>query len=296
MVKRIVFVTVVFSLVWASVTFGWGSDGHLYINSVAVQKIPESMPGFLRNAQTYIAYLGPEPDRWRERSEFALKEAQEPDHYIDFERVSWLREFPRGRYEFYRLLYEKRADVKSDGDQFIPERVGLQPYITIEIYDRLKVAFREYRQLKSRGDSTESAERNADFYAGWLGHYVGDGSQPLHTTVNYDGWVEPNPHGYRTERGIHAEFETEFVSRNIRASDFSPLVGEPHQLADPFHNYLEYLRVSHALVERVYQLEKEGGFKGGGSPAAKEFTKQRLAAGCQMLLDLWFTAWLESAK
>ena len=37
------------------------------------------------------------------------------------------------------------------------------------------------------------------FYAGWLGHYVGDGSQPLHTTIQYNGWVGPNPHGYTTE-------------------------------------------------------------------------------------------------
>ncbi len=37
------------------------------------------------------------------------------------------------------------------------------------------------------------------FYAGWLGHYVGDGSQPLHVTVNYNGWTGPNPHGYTTD-------------------------------------------------------------------------------------------------
>jgi hypothetical protein len=49
------------------------------------------------------------------------------------------------------------------------------------------------------------------------------------------------------------------------------------------------------LVEKVYQLEKAGGFTGKGSPEAFEFTTHRLAAGAQMLLDLWYTAWLESA-
>jgi hypothetical protein len=48
-------------------------------------------------------------------------------------------------------------------------------------------------------------------------------------------------------------------------------------------------------VEQVYSLEKNGGFTGKGTPAAFDFTTHRLAAGSQMLLDLWYTAWLESA-
>jgi hypothetical protein len=49
------------------------------------------------------------------------------------------------------------------------------------------------------------------------------------------------------------------------------------------------------MVENVYVLEKAGGFTGKGSPAAFDFTTHRLAAGSQMLLDLWYTAWMESA-
>ena len=60
-------------------------------------------------------------------------------------------------------------------------------------------------------------------------------------------------------------------------------------------DYMQYLRQSHALVEQLYQLEKAGGFQGAGSKEALEFTEQRLAAGSQMLLDLWYTAWVESA-
>ena len=80
MVTRMALVTIVFGLVWSS-AFGWGSDGHIYINRIAAQKIPGSMPGFLRTFENYIAYLSPEADRWRQRSELALKDAQEPDHY-----------------------------------------------------------------------------------------------------------------------------------------------------------------------------------------------------------------------
>jgi hypothetical protein len=49
-------------------------------------------------------------------------------------------------------------------------------------------------------------------------------------------------------------------------------------------------------VEEVYQLEKEGGFVGAGSPASRDFTAARLAAGASMLRDMILTAWVESAK
>ncbi len=132
------------------------------------------------------------------------------------------------------------------------------------------------------------------FYAGWLGHYVADGSQPLHTTIQYNGWVGPNAKGYTTQHGIHAQFESAYVARNITARDFANLVHSPERIPDPFGSYVEYLRDSNRLVENVYQLEKTGGFNGEGSPEAFAFTTHRLAAGAQMLLDLWYTAWLDS--
>ena len=274
--------------------FAWGNEGHAAINRVAAEKIPPSMPRFLRRAVVEIAYLGPEPDRWRNPSEFALKNAQEPDHFIDLERVAWLDPLPQGRYEFYRKLYEKRATTTDHPDDYLPERVGLQPYITMEVYGRLKAAFREYRQQLAAHQSTAAVQQAIIFYAGWLGHYVADASQPLHTTIHYNGWVGPNPNGYTTGHGIHGLFEATYVAANITASDFAPLVKAPTQLKDPFADYVAYLRRSNGLVEQVYSLEKAGAFTGKGTPAAFEFTTKRLAAGSQMLLDLWYTAWLES--
>jgi hypothetical protein len=273
----------------------WGNEGHTAINRVAAQKIPASMPRFLRRAVVEIAYLGPEPDRWRNPAEFALKNAQEPDHFIDLERVAWLDPLPQGRYEFYRKLYEKRAATTDHADDYLPEHVGLQPYITMEVYGRLKAAFREYRQQVAAHQSTTAVQQAIIFYAGWLGHYVADGSQPLHTTIHYNGWVGPNANGYTTEHSIHGRFETTYVAANITAKDFAPLVSSPVRLADPFADYVSYLKRSHDLVENVYSLDKAGGFTGKGTPAAFDFTVQRLAAGSQMLLNLWYTAWLESA-
>lgn len=279
----------------SNTVFAWGNEGHTYVNRVAAEKIPRDMPRFLRKAVAEIAYLGPEPDRWRSPTEFALKNAQEPDHFIDLERVVWLDPLPRGRYEFYRKLYEKRAATANHPDDYLPERVGLQPYITMEVYGRLKVGFREYRKLKADHQPTAAVEDAIIFYAAWLGHYVGDGAQPLHTTIQYNGWVGPNPNGYTTQHDIHADFESVYVGANIHPTDFSGFVHAPEQIDDPFMSYVGYLKASNRLVEKVYSIEKAGGFRGKGSAEAFDFTTHRLAAGSQMLLNLWYTAWLESA-
>src|ERR1700676_1345790 len=278
------------------VAAAWGNEGHTAINRVAAEKIPATMPRFLRRAAVEIAYLGPEPDRWPRPSEFALKNSQEPDHFIDLERGSWLAPIPPGRYELYRELYEKRASTSDHPDDYLPERVGLQPYITMEVYGRLKAAFREYRQRLATHQPTRAVQQAIIFYAGWLGHYVADGSQPLHTTIQYNGWVGPNPNGYTMQHGIPALFETTYAAAPVTANDFAGLVKSPDRLDDPFARYINYLRQSNGLVENVYALEKAGGFTGKGSPAAFDFTIHRLAAGSQMLLDLWYTAWLESAE
>lgn len=293
---------------WGDIAGAWGNEGHTMINRVAAQKVPKTIPSFLREAAAHITYLGPEPDRWRSTTEATLKYGQEPDHFIDMERIpADFGPLPTDRQLYSRRLFERRAAalgagvVKKKADELLPDKVGFQPYITLEIYGRLKVAFREYRKYKAEKEQTKevrqkvwAAEQNAIFYAGWLGHYVADGSNPLHTTVNYDGWVEENPNGYRTEKGIHWEFEGLYVSKNIKDQDFASLVGAPVQLKDPFNDYLAYLKQSLALVPKVYELEKAGAFKEAGTPAGKDFTRRRLAAGSQMLLNLWYTAWVES--
>jgi hypothetical protein len=293
--KLISLVLLALSLVETPGAFAWGNEGHEYVNRVAAEKIPAEMPRFFRHAVAELTYLGPEPDRWRSPSEYALKNAQEPDHFIDLERVAWLDPLPPGRYEFYRKLYEKRAATTDHPDDYLPEHVGLQPYITMEVFGRLKAAFREYRHLRETHQPTAPVEHAIVFYAGWLGHYVADGSQPLHTTIHYNGWVGSNPKGYTAQHGIHGLFESTYMGQNITARDFAKLVHAPERLADPFAGYVDYLRESNRQVENVYVIEKAGGFTGKGSPEAFAFTTGRLAAGSQMLLDLWYTAWLDSA-
>jgi hypothetical protein len=287
------------SLLPAQACLGWGSDGHRMINRLATQNLPADMPAFLRRpaAIDEIEYLGPEPDRWRSPGEAELSSEQAPEHFLDLELADVVGKLPRRRYDFIADLYAAGLTHPNLAAELRPEKVGLQPYVTTEVYQRLKAAMREYRGLSAAGKDTKPVEQAMIFYAGWLGHYVGDGSQPLHVTVNYDGWVgKENPDGYTTQHGIHAMFETTFVAANLKIADVAPLMTAPHPLGDVFDDYVAYLRHSASLIERVYQLEKVGGFAGAGTPEAKQFAAERLAAGASELRDLYYTAWLESAK
>jgi hypothetical protein len=290
---------VLLPLISVPASFGWGSEGHRMINKLAAESLPADMPAFLhaQAAIDEIEYLGPEPDRWRSPAEPELNAVQAPDHYMDLELADVIQPLPRRRYDFIAAAYAASLTHPAQARDLRPEHIGFQPYITNEVWERLKSAMRDYRDLSAKHQDTKPVEAAILFYAGWLGHYVGDGSQPLHTTVNYNGWVgKDNPNGYTTDHTIHAQFETTYVAANIKESDVKPLVAAVHPLGDEFDDYMAYLRHSNSLVERVYQLDKAHGFEGVGTPEAKQFTTERLAAGASMLRDLIYSAWVESAK
>ena len=275
----------------------WGRDGHTMINRLAAEQLPADVPAFLREepALDLLEYLGPEPDRWRNRAEDELAVGAAPDHFIDLEYADLVGTLPRRRYDFVRAL--AAAQPQHPDVALTPEKVGMQPWAVEEIYQRLKAAMREYRGLRAAKKETRPVETVILFYAGWLGHYVADGSMPLHTTFQYNGWTGANPRGYSTEHRIHSQFESVYVTANVSRKEVQPLVAAaPVQvLADEWTDYLAYLRHTSTYVEKTYQLEKAGGFTGAGSPEAKAFTEERLAAGAIELRDLIDTAWVRSA-
>ena len=295
---RAAFLAVLVPIVAVPSSFGWGSKGHTIINRLAAEALPSDVPAFMRTpaAVDEIAYLGPEPDRWRSRAEPELAAEQAPDHFIDLELADLVGTLPRGRYEYIADLYAAGLTHPKLASELQPDRVGFQPYITEEVWERLKSAMRDYRELSAQHQDTKPVEAAILFYAGWLGHYVGDGSQPLHTTVQYNGWTGPNPNGYTTDHTIHARFETDFVNAAINASDVQPLMTPLQTIGDEWTDYLAYLRHTNSLVERVYQLDKDHGFEGTGTAESRHFTAERLAAGASMLRDLYVAAWVKSAE
>ena len=303
----------VLPLLTPSPAWAWGRDGHMLINRLAIENLPSDVPGFLRNgnAVDIIEYEGPEPDRWRNRAEDELSSTQAADHFLDLEWADLAgtpctagspgcgpdgKLLPKKRYDFIRAL--ALAQAKHPELQLQPDKVGMQPWQVEEVWERLKSDLRDYRRLAAANGDLSGVETIILFEAGWLGHYVGDGSQPLHITINYNGWVEKNnPNGYTTEHGIHSQFESVFVTANIKPGDVAPLVAasKPRLVDDEWTQYLDYVHHSNTLVDETYRLEKAGGFKDAGTPEAKGFTEERLAAGAIELRDLVYSAWVHSA-
>jgi len=309
---RVAAASMLISLLATQPAFAWGRDGHMLINRLAIQYLPADVPAFLRNGNALdtVEYLGPEPDRWRGREEAELSSTQAADHFIDMEWAQLAAKpcttepdctngflFPKKRYDFIRAL--ALAQPAHPELKLTPEGVGLQPWQVEEVWQRLKIDFREYRKLVAANQDTAPVQTAILFDAGWLGHYVGDGSMPLHTTIQYNGWQPgtPNPNGYTTDHKIHSQFESIYVSANIKPADVAPLVAasKPTAIADEWTNYLEYLGHTHTFIEQTYKIDKANGFIDAGTPDAKAFTAERLAAGAIQLRDMIYSAWLHSA-
>jgi hypothetical protein len=299
------------SLIATQPTWAWGRDGHMMINRLAAANLPADVPAFMRNANALnvMEWMGPEPDRWKQRdAEPELVATQSPDHFLDYEWAIYGAKactagtpdcvagyvFPRKRYDYIRAL---AAALPQHPEIKTTESVGFQPWQVEEVWERLKSDLREYRRVVAANQDTGPVQLAVLFDAGWLGHYVGDGSQPLHITIQYNGWTGPNPNGYTTAHKIHAQFESVFVSANVKAADVNPLVAaaKPTVIDNEWTQYLEYIHHSNSLVEKVYQLEKTGAFTDAGTPEGKAFTDERLAAGAIELRDLIYSAWVHSA-
>ena len=267
----------------------WGEDGHRFINRVAAEKLPENTPQFLRASADRLSFLGPEPDRWRDTRETtrALANGSAPDHFIDIDDPDFFKAIPADRYQYSDWLRSKGKE---------PAKVGFLPYAMLEGYEKIMVLFRQWRDPKN-GPERQQFEQNIIYYAGVLGHYVADASQPMHVTVNYNGWVtSANPEGF-TREPIHGKFESDFVRARIKPDDFRDLVRSSRVLDDPFSEIKRYIFDSYAHVNELYRLDKKVRWDAeNASPESKQFVAGRLAAGAQMLSDLWYTAWVKSGE
>ncbi|MFC6644963.1 nuclease [Granulicella cerasi] len=302
----------------------WGPDGHMMINRLAALNLPADVPSFVRDQSgaAVIEYLGPEPDRWRNKAESELAATQAADHFIDMEWANygkvpcgtnspapdapdakpvndpscvngWM--LPRKRFDFLRSL--AAAQAQHPKDNLSPEGVGLQPWQVEEVWQRLKVDFREYRALKKANKDTHGVETAILFDCGWLGHYVGDGSQPLHVSIQYNGWTGPNPNGYTTAHKIHWQFENNFVINGADKEDVAKIVAASKAKIydDEWIQYFTYLHQTGTSVQQVYKFEKAGALNDKGTPESRAFVDQCLANGAIELRDLIYSAWVHSA-
>ena len=196
----------------------WDYPGHRIVNQLALASLPADFPRWVQAPASAerIAFLAGEPDRWRNSRAELLQHYNGLDHYFDLEEladagldVETLTPF---RYVFAAQFAAGRAANPGRFPPFDPaknldhsrEWPGFLPWAIAEYYAKLQSAFSYLKTFERYGTPAEiaNARANVIYLMGVGGHYVGDGAQPLHTTIHFNGWVGPNPMGYTTRRTI----------------------------------------------------------------------------------------------
>lgn len=288
----------------------WDEEGHVIITRVAYEKLPPEMPEWLRTEKvlTRLEYLSAEPDRWRGQHNIHLDHINNPDHFIDAEDLQpfslSLRTLPPLRREFIDLLATKRAqDPKAypgrnpskdkEYTQLVP---GLLPYEIAEMQWKLAASWttlKTYEQYRSyvTDEMIDQARQNVVYQMGILSHFVGDGSQPLHTTRHYNGWVGANPKGYTTSRKFHAYIDGGVIAHHrITADSLASRARAPKKIStkDYWPQTCEYLESTFKQMEPLYEMEMSGELD---KAAGKAFIEDRLLEGGSMLCGVWVAAY-----
>jgi len=301
----------------------WDYEGHHAINELALASLPADFGGFTLTpaVKNRIAFLAGEPDRWRNVGDLPLKHVNGPDHYIDLEELKLYgltpETLPLMRYDLVAVIARERAahpekfppiDPARDADH-TRELSGFLPWSITENYEKLKSCFSYLKTFQKYGGTPEeiaNSEANAVYVMGVMGHFVGDGSQPLHTTMYFNGWVGSNPQGYTTSLKFHAWIDGGYFHKT-GGIDVGKLAGEIHpavRLANAgqpdgmFRDVVEYLVDQNQLVGPLYELEKEGKLSGEGDHGleGRAFLDGQLVKAGQMLGNIWYTAWLEAPE
>jgi hypothetical protein len=301
----------------------WDYEWHRTINELALASLPRDFGGFTLTPvmKRRIEFLGGEPDRWRNVGDLPLKHLNGPDHYIDLEDLKLYgltpETLPLMRYDFAADIVKARAahpdrfppiDPAKDADH-TRELDGFLPWAVTEYYGKLKSCFSYLKAFQKYGGTPEeiaNAQANIVYVMGVMGHYVGDGTQPLHTTVHFNGWIGDNPRGYTTSQKFHAWIDGGYF-RATGGIKVGALIGNIHpagRIANAetpdgmFRATVAYLVAQNKLVEPLYELEKEGKLTGAGDRGleGRPLLENQLVKAGQWLGDIWYTAWLEAPE
>jgi hypothetical protein len=301
----------------------WDYEGHHVINELALASLPADFGGFTLTPErkARIAFLAGEPDRWRNVGDLPLKHFNGPDHYIDLEDLKLYgltpETLPLMRYDFAADIVRERAahpekfpaiDPARDADH-TRELSGFLPWAITEYYEKLKSCFSYLKTFQKYGGTPEeiaNAEANVVYVMGVMGHFVGDGSQPLHTTMYFNGWIGNNPHGFTTSTKFHPWIDGGYFRKTggLKAETLAGKIHPAGRLADAdqpdgmFRDAVAYLVAQNKLVEPLYELEKEGKLTGDGDKGleGRPFLEGQLVKAGQMLGNIWYTAWLEAPE
>lgn len=299
----------------------WDCEGHRAVNQLALASLPTNFPAFVKTpeAKERVAFLACEPDRWRNTPDLPLKHYSFPDHYLDLEQLGDYglkpEMLPVFRYDFVGQLALIRqahpekfpSPAAGKNEDHTRELVGFLPWAIVENYAKLKSGFSYLKAFEEEGGTPEeiaNAQANIIYTMGVMGHYVGDASQPLHSTVHHHGWVGDNPHAYTTNGRIHGWIDGGYFNKigganlqemetKLRPAGIVSINGHPAKPEEMFQAAMLFILEANKLVEPLYQMDKDGRLSGeaGKGLEGRAFLEGRLVKSGQLLGDIWYSAW-----
>jgi hypothetical protein len=247
----------------------WDSATHRAIARMAVEALPPSpLKSTLARNEAALERHAVEPDS-------VLKDrygkAEERRHYIDVEDFGsnpWAALDPNFNQMRRRFGYH------------VLNHAGTLPWTIEGVSAQLESAWR-------RGDC-DSVLR----LSGYLAHYVGDASQPLHSTVHFDG--------FKRDRGIHARIEAA-VDHSLR--ELEPMAArEVHleEINDTWTPSIAEIREAHGLVDEV--IRDDRGARDAGDYRGREYQDalmnedaamfaRQIARAASVLASMWLYEW-----
>lgn len=195
----------------------WGGRGHAAICESAVFLVKEpGLKEYLKNKPQMMGHLCNMPDfYWRSLPSEQTKLGN-PTHYVNPE-VAGLK-IPETPLDFKQIVetytgkpnqFNKAATLFS-----VPTGFGSVWWRADQFYRRFLTFGKDLSLAPAPANPKEETDDNLPYNKaafemavslGLMGHFVGDASQPLHNTADYDGYA--SGHG-----GLHSYYEDKVVS------------------------------------------------------------------------------------
>lgn len=287
--------------------WAWGHTGHVEIGRIAAQALPGEIRRLLPTPDPVTAI-----SEWNAELDVSKGAGQthdferDPGHYIDIDDDGLVMGIvPFGSMPISRRDYD--TALRPGGQT----QYG-SGYLYYSLIDGWQQVRKDFAWVRALSVGLKTASNNADraFFKeqlalrrelllrdiGVWGHYVADGSQPMHVSVHFNGWGNyPNPNNY-TNEPIHAPFEGSFVKDFVKVSAVRTAMPAYRDCKCAIEQRVhDYLLTTLAKIDRTYDLAGGTGNYTKKTSAAVDFVTQRLAAGAAEMRDMIIDAWKSSA-
>ncbi|MDO8433151.1 MAG: S1/P1 nuclease [Candidatus Binatus sp.] len=248
----------------------WDNRTHREITHLAIAHLPPSpLKDFFFANDDRLRQISVEPDSILKHRD---GKAEQIRHYINIEYF--------GSDPFDALVPDLHAMEKKFGAATI-KHAGTLPWTIDDLSSVLRDAW-------SRGDCARVLQT-----AGYLAHYVGDASQPLHSTILYDG--------YRRDRGMHARVELAVDDRIDELGAAANRETKLISIDSVWPPTIAEIREANTHVEEFIQADRAARNSGSRSQYDDAFLRREkplivseIARAASLLASIWLFEWQQS--